>query len=84
MPAKLNNGQTIDHGLGFGMTPFRGHKRVGHSGGAAGFSTAISRFPDDKVTVIILSNSDGHGYKDQEGFLISKTADEIAALYFAR
>ena len=34
--AKLNNGQAIEHGLGFGMTPFRGHRRVGHSGGHTG------------------------------------------------
>ncbi len=35
--AKLNNGQTVDHGLGFGMTPFRGHRRVGIAVGIPDF-----------------------------------------------
>lgn len=59
--AKLNNGQTVDHGLGFGMTPFRNHRRAGHSGGAAGFATTITRLIDDKVTVIVLTNADREG-----------------------
>jgi CubicO group peptidase (beta-lactamase class C family) len=74
--AKLNNGQTVDHGLGFGMTPFRNHRRAGHSGGAAGFATTITRLIDDKVTVIVLTNA------DREGFLISEIANEIASFYF--
>ena len=78
----LNNGQTVDHGLGFGMTPFRGHKRVGHSGGHTGFATTITRLTDDKITVIILSNSDPEGYKSDNGFLISDIANEIASFYF--
>jgi D-alanyl-D-alanine carboxypeptidase len=75
---KLNNGQIVEQGLGFGLTPYQGHKRVGHSGGAAGFSTTITRLIDDKVTVIILTNA------DQEGFLISDIANEIASFYFAK
>ncbi len=75
---KLNNGQMADGGLGFGLTPYQGHKRVGHSGGAAGFATTISRFVDDKVTVIMLTNA------DQDGFLISDIANEIASFYFPK
>lgn len=80
--AKLNNGQIIDHGLGFGMTPFRGHRRVGHSGGHNGFSSTITRLMDDKITVIILSNADNKGYKNKNGFLISDIANNIASFYF--
>lgn len=76
--ARLNNGTVVpDYGLAFGMSPFRGHKRVGHVGGAEGFATAISRFIDDKVTVIVLSNA------GQEGFAISEIANEIASFYFS-
>ena len=75
--AKLNNGQIApSYGLGFGLTAFRGHKRVGHTGGYTGFATVISRFIDDKVTVIVLTNA------DQEGFLIGDIANEIASYYF--
>ncbi len=80
--ARLNNGQVIDHGLGFGMTPFQGHRRVGHSGGAPGFATSISRFVDDKVTVIVLTNADNEGFLNPKSFLISDIANEIASFYF--
>jgi D-alanyl-D-alanine carboxypeptidase len=78
---KLNNGQLItETGLGFGLSPFtknrRVHRRVGHVGGAEGFATAMSRFIDDKVTVVVLSNA------GQEGFAISVVANEIASFYF--
>ena len=76
--AKLNNGQIVtETGLGFGLTPFRGRRRVGHVGGAEGFASAMSRFIDDKVTVIVLSNA------GQKGFAISDVANEIAAFYFS-
>ncbi len=76
--AKLNNGEIVQsYGLGFGLTPFRGRRRVGHSGGGGlGFSTTITRLIDDKVTVIILTNA------NQEGFLIQNIANEIASFYF--
>lgn len=82
--AKLNNGQEVNHGLGFGMTPFRGHKRVGHSGGAAGFSAAITRSVDDDVTVVVLTNADSAGFVNQESFLVNRMANEIASFYFTR
>lgn len=76
--ANLNNGEIVQsYGLGFGLTPFRGRRRVGHSGGGGfGFSTTITRLIDDKVTVIVLTNA------DQEGFLIQEIANEIASFYF--
>jgi D-alanyl-D-alanine carboxypeptidase len=80
--AKLDNGQMAGFGLGFGVTPYQGHKRAGHSGGAAGFSATISRFVDDKVTVIVLTNADGAGHVKSQGFLISAIANEIASYYF--
>lgn len=81
MNPKLNNGQLVtETGLGFGLSPFtkngRVHRRVGHVGGAEGFATAMSRFIDDKVTVVVLSNA------GQQGFTISGVANEIASFYF--
>ena len=35
-----------------------GHLQIGHGGGINGFSTMIQRVPDDRVTVIVLSNVD--------------------------
>jgi len=79
---KLNNGQKAEYGLGFGLTPYQGHRRVGHSGGQNGFATTITRLIDKKITVIILSNADSKGYKTKNGFLISDIANEIASFYF--
>jgi len=38
-------------------TPDFDHRQVGHGGSINGFSTYISRFPDDKLAVIVLSNN---------------------------
>ena len=77
---RLNDGEIIaSYGLGFGLTPYKGRKRVGHSGGGGiGFATTFTRFPREGVTVIILSNA------DQQGFTISDMANEIASYYFER
>lgn len=77
--ARLNSGEAVTaYGLGFGLTPFRGHRRVGHSGGGGyGFATTFGRFLDDNVTVIILSNT------DQNAFVMSDMANEIASYYFS-
>ncbi|MFM9905181.1 MAG: serine hydrolase domain-containing protein [Pyrinomonadaceae bacterium] len=74
---KLNSGEMISNtGIGFGLSPFRGHRRAGHVGSGEGFATSMSRFLNDKVTVILLSNA------GQEGFTIKDIENEIAAFYF--
>ncbi|MEP6705580.1 MAG: serine hydrolase [Acidobacteriota bacterium] len=44
------------YGYGWGIGKKLGHKSISHGGGIYGFATDISRYPDDKVTVIVLSN----------------------------
>ncbi|MGZ4812949.1 MAG: serine hydrolase domain-containing protein [Terriglobales bacterium] len=44
------------YGFGWFLNPYRGHRRYAHYGETIGFRTAIQRFPDDRLTVIILSN----------------------------
>lgn len=55
---KLADGKMQDYGFGWSVGKHRGHKMIGHSGGINGFSTHISRFVDDKLTVIVLANSE--------------------------
>jgi CubicO group peptidase (beta-lactamase class C family) len=50
------HGTTIDYGFGWFLNPYRGHRRMSHGGETIGFRTTIQRFPDDKLTVIILAN----------------------------
>jgi CubicO group peptidase (beta-lactamase class C family) len=55
-PAKFSDGATLSYGFGWFLDPYRGHKRMSHDGSTIGFRTTIQRFPDDALTIIILSN----------------------------
>lgn len=76
-PTRLRNGETINYGLGIGLTSFKNQKRYGHNGGGGlGFSTSLTHFPEKNLTVIVLSNA------DQPTGTIGELANEIAAFYF--
>ncbi|MEK6323672.1 MAG: serine hydrolase [Acidobacteriota bacterium] len=47
-----------DYGYGIGVQTKAGRKMISHGGGINGFSTYIARFPDEKVTVVVLRNAD--------------------------
>jgi CubicO group peptidase (beta-lactamase class C family) len=47
------------YGYGWFLDSQRGHRLVWHSGGRPGAVSVISRFVDDRLTVIILANRDG-------------------------
>jgi hypothetical protein len=68
-PGHVRNGDAIPYGLGWFITPFRGHREIAHSGGfRTGFSSSIDRFPDDSLTIIVLANFDnGHAYSISRG-----------------
>ena len=53
---KLNNGESIDYAFGLRIDTYRGLRVVSHGGGAAGYSTQMMRFPDQKFTLLVLSN----------------------------
>ena len=44
------------YGFGWFLDPYRGHTRYSHYGETVGFRTAIQRFPDDRLTVIVFAN----------------------------
>jgi CubicO group peptidase (beta-lactamase class C family) len=56
-PVKLNNGKTHDYGFGWAFGETNGHKIIEHGGAWQGFLTAISRYVNDRVTVIVLVNT---------------------------
>jgi CubicO group peptidase (beta-lactamase class C family) len=55
-PVKLNNGLTYPYGFGWLLFDHRGFKRISH-GGVTG--THITRFLEEKLTVIVLTNLGG-------------------------
>ena len=54
--AVLNNGDTLGYAMGLSIGEHRGLRTVGHSGGDAGFRSYAVRFPDQGLTVNVLSN----------------------------
>ena len=55
-PAKLANGSTFPYGFGWSLSTINGRRLIEHGGAWQGFKTAISRYVDDGVTVIVLAN----------------------------
>jgi CubicO group peptidase (beta-lactamase class C family) len=57
-PAKLKSGQPNKDGYGFGwfVGSRRGHRVVYHDGAWQGFKSAIARYVDDRLTVVVLAN----------------------------
>ncbi len=54
--AKLAGGERIDYGLGWRLDQLRGHRRVAHNGSWVGFRTGIARYPDERLTIVVLAN----------------------------
>jgi CubicO group peptidase (beta-lactamase class C family) len=52
---QLDGGVAPLYGFGWFLDPYRGHRRYAHYGETVGFRNAIQRFPDDRLTVIVLS-----------------------------
>ena len=59
-PVTLPGGGNAPYGFGWQVRRVNGHTNYAHSGGITGFSSDISRFPDDHLTVIVLANGKGH------------------------
>ena len=54
---KLNNGQANNYAYGLDVRTVDGHRNINHTGGWAGFATVISNYPDQKLSIIILANT---------------------------
>ena len=60
-PVKLSDGKPNKDGYGFGwfIHQDHGHHVVEHAGAWQGFTTNISRYVDDKLTIVVLTNLAG-------------------------
>ncbi len=45
-----------DYGFGWRIDDYRGHRRHHHSGSTSGFRNFLQRFPDERLTIIVLTN----------------------------
>jgi CubicO group peptidase (beta-lactamase class C family) len=55
-PVKLNDGKTHGYGFGWALGEVRGHRVVEHGGAWQGFKAQISRYVDDKLTIVVFAN----------------------------
>lgn len=62
-----------DYGFGWRIDRYAGRLRMHHSGSTIGFRNFIQRFPDDRLTVIVLSNR-----RDPE---VDPLAERVADLF---
>lgn len=62
------------YGFGWGIGKAFERRSISHGGGIYGFSTEISRFPDDRLTVIVLTNF--------QGSPAGRVANDLAAIVF--
>jgi CubicO group peptidase (beta-lactamase class C family) len=75
--AKLNDGFAIEYALGLNVTDYRGVREISHGGSTAGYQTFLARWPEERLSVVVLCNTTGTnpgGYAHQVAdlFLASK------------
>jgi CubicO group peptidase (beta-lactamase class C family) len=56
-PVKLNDGSEKPYGFGWNVGNVGKHRQVHHAGTITGFRADMARFVDDRLTVIVLTNS---------------------------
>ena len=74
-PVTLNNGKRYPYGFGWDVTQQNGHRLLEHDGAWQGFTTHISRYLDDRLTVVVLINL------DSDNADADKIANGVASLY---
>ncbi|HKP31045.1 MAG TPA: serine hydrolase domain-containing protein, partial [Gemmatimonadales bacterium] len=75
-PYELTTSERSRYGFGWQLDTLDGHWNVHHGGALPGFRAEMSRFPNDSLTVIVLTNGDGARP--------DRLAAAIAKLYFGR
>jgi CubicO group peptidase (beta-lactamase class C family) len=73
-PGILNDGTKLDYGFGWRIDEYLGFKRMHHTGQTCGFTTVIQRYPEQKFSIIILTNRNEP--------MLMELADRLADLFF--
>jgi CubicO group peptidase (beta-lactamase class C family) len=50
--------QPVSYGFGWFLDPWHGRPRMWHHGETTGFRSVIERFPEDRLTIVVLANRD--------------------------
>ena len=74
-PVRLNSGATYPYGFGWELGSANGRTLQYHTGSNQGFWISISRYVDDALTVIVLTNL------DETHSVTLGMAEPVAAIY---
>jgi CubicO group peptidase (beta-lactamase class C family) len=74
-PVPFYDGSSYPGGMGWFIAKARSHRIVFHTGGTFGFYAVISRYVDDRFTVIVMTNI------DERHADVLKIAGEVADIY---
>jgi CubicO group peptidase (beta-lactamase class C family) len=69
-PSVLKNGDTLRYSFGQIVSKYKGRRVVSHGGAEAGYRSEILRFPDESVSIIVLTN-DGSLNAEEKAYLIA-------------
>lgn len=58
----FNRGHFALYGLGWFLEEYEGRKIVSHTGGVNGFVTSITLLPEEKLGIIVLTNTDANSF----------------------
>jgi CubicO group peptidase (beta-lactamase class C family) len=64
------------YAMGWGVTSYRGHPALSHSGGIDGFTSAVRFLPKDQLGVVVLTNSSSPA----SGLIASNAVDRMLGL----
>jgi len=76
-PVKLKDGKTHPYGFGWFLNEANGRRLIEHDGAWQGFTMNISRYVDDRLTVIVMTNLDEDHCKPD------RIAHGVAGMYVA-
>jgi D-alanyl-D-alanine carboxypeptidase len=75
-PVALSDGTTYPYGFGWELGSRGGRRHIGHGGSLPGFRSSYARFPDDGLTVIVLTNADNV----DRNAIVKGVADAVTAV----
>lgn len=55
-PGRLNTGESTGYAFGLNVSDYKGIEMISHSGGFVGFRADMIRFPEQKLSVVVLAN----------------------------
>jgi CubicO group peptidase (beta-lactamase class C family) len=59
-----NKGHFALYGLGWFLEEYNGRKIVSHTGGVNGFVTSVTLIPEEKLGIVVLTNTDANGFHE--------------------